>query len=125
MNLVSLSYLRGVSSAVHNVLTVTRDLVPLLAVGPPTEAAYCDLTLFAEETGGSGFREIAKDQAFVSTAGPFTIVWYEAHFGDVPGGTTGLVELELHGASGEPIGYPVREPFVVDPLPVAQASQVV
>jgi hypothetical protein len=115
----------GVSSVQRRMITVARDLVPLLAVGPPSDAAYCDVRILAEEEVETGLREIVSDRAFVSTEGRFTIAWYEANFRDVRGGTTGFVELELRNASGEPLGYPVREPFVVDPLPVAQSRQLV
>lgn len=113
----------GVSSVERKLITFDRDLVPLVALGPPTESAYCELKILAQQEGDDELREIVRDQAVVRAESRFTVVWYEANFGDLPGGTTGVVELELHDASGEAVGYPVREPFVVDPLPAVRAPQ--
>jgi hypothetical protein len=110
----------GVSSVERRQLTFDRDLVPFVALGPPTGAAYCELKVLALFESEDQLREIVSDRAYVLSDDRFTVVWYEANFGNLPHGTTGVIELELHDSFGEAIGYPLREPFVVDPLRAVQ-----
>ncbi len=113
----------GISSVERRQLTFDKGMVPFVAVGPPTDAAYCELKVLALLEGEDQLREIVSDRAFVLSDDRFTVVWYEADFGELPHGTTGVIELELHGSSGEAIGYPLREPFVVDPLRAVQMQR--
>jgi hypothetical protein len=114
----------GVASVERKQLTFDQGAVPIVAVGPPTEAAQCDLKVLVQMEGENELREVAREQAYVLVSERFTTVWYEADLVDLPRGTAGVVELELRDAAGDVVGYPVREAFVVDPLPAVQVQTV-
>ena len=111
----------GLASVVRMQITLDRDIVPLLAVGPPSEAAQCDLLLLAQLPGTDELQEVAREQATVRVSDQFTVVWYEANLAELENGTSGIIDLQLRDASGAAIGYPVRESFTVDSLPAVQA----
>jgi hypothetical protein len=104
-------------------MTFDQGVVPIVAVGAPTAAADCQVTILARSRGEDELRELVREQAAVQVDERFTVVWYEADFGDLHSEASGFIELELRDANGEPIGYPLRESFEIDPLSTARVGQ--
>lgn len=115
----------GASSLQRGVNTFDLDLVPLIAVGPSTEAVSCDLRVYAQRPGEAELQTLMEEQAAVHVNGLLTIVWCEVDFGELDPETNGVVEMQLRDAAENEIGYPVREPFLVDPLTVSHARESV
>jgi hypothetical protein len=61
-----------------------------------------------------------KEEAAVRSTAGISAVWYEANLAEWPAERSGIVELQLYDSSDRPVGYPVREPFVIDPLSQAR-----
>jgi hypothetical protein len=113
----------GVASVARNLLTFEQDLVPLIAIGAPVDAAYCDLTIVAASSGQDELREIAHEHVAVTSNEWMSVVWYEADLSELPKQSTGYVQMEMRDAGDTAIGYPLREPFIVDPLVTVRSPQ--
>jgi len=113
----------GLSSLPRQILTFDQGLVPVVAVGAATEAARCELTILVQTPGEDDLRDFVREEAAVHSAEGITAVWYEADFAELPGDSSGIVQLELYDVNNHPIAYPVRESFVIDPLSLARVSE--
>lgn len=107
----------GMASRLRGQITLDRDRVPLLAIGPRVQGAMCEVTILAQMAGEDELREVQRERATVRTHELFTLAYYEANFSELIGdATSGMIELQLRDASDVAIGYPVRELFAIDPL---------
>jgi hypothetical protein len=106
----------GLGSVVRGQLTLDTDIVPLLAIGRPTEAVSCDLTILIQAPGSEELQEVVSDAATLRVTERMTIAWYEADFRNVERGSTGFIDMQLRDASGAQVGYPLRESFAVEQL---------
>ncbi len=113
----------GLSSLPRQIVTFDQGLVPVVAVGPATEATRCDLVIRVRSPGEDVLRDFAREQAALRASEGITAVWYEADFAELPADTSGIVELELFDADDRPVGYPIREPFVIDHLSLARIRE--
>jgi hypothetical protein len=115
----------GASSLQRGVNTFDLDLVPLIAVGPTTEAVSCDLRVYVQQPGEAELQVLMEEQAAVHVNGLLTTVWCEVDFAGLDPNMTGFIEMQLRDAAENEVGYPVREPFLVDPLTVALVREPV
>jgi hypothetical protein len=110
----------GLSSLPRRIVTFDRDLVPVVAVGPAGDAVRCEVTILARSPEGDELQMATKEEAAVRSTAGIIAVWYEANLAEWPPERSGIVELQLYDSSDRPVGYPVREPFVIDPLSQAR-----
>lgn len=110
-------------SGLRGSLTVEPDLMPFIVLGGPSDAQFCEASVFAQKPGQDSLFAYSQDFAVVHTDTTFTVAWYEVDLSDLPAGTTGFVELQLRTDSGAAVGLPLREQFLVDFFPVARQRQ--
>lgn len=104
------------SSVSRRVSTYEQELAPVVAIGRPTAASYCELRMLVQLGDDRGLREVIRDHAAIEVRDGLMVVWGEVDFAALEPDATGVIELELRDEAGQPTGYPVREAFAVDPL---------
>jgi hypothetical protein len=109
----------GIASMGRGVNTVDRELTPLIAVAARGDATACDFRVFASAPGETALGLIRHETVPLQAGQEIQVAWCDMDFAEMAPETTGYVELELLGGDGETVGYPTREPFVVDPLAMA------
>ncbi len=115
----------GASSLQRGINTFDLDLVSLIAVGRNTEAVSCDLRVYVQRPGETELQVLVEERAAVHVNGLLTTVWCEVDFGGLDPNTNGVVEMQLRDTAENEVGYPVREPFLIDPLTVALVRESV
>jgi hypothetical protein len=109
----------GIASMGHGINTVDKELTPLIAVAARDDATACDFRIFASLPGEAALSLIRRETVPLQTGGDIQAAWCDMDFAEMAPETTGYVELELLNSDGQTVGYPAREPFVVDPLAMA------
>ena len=113
----------GIASVARKQLTFDQGVLPVVAVGSPLGAVYCDVTVMAAIPGTDSLEGRTYGKVPVAENAYMTVAWAEIDFRDLPPQSNGYIEVEMRDAAGEPIGYPAREPFVIDPLASTRSSE--
>ncbi len=106
----------GIASMGRGINTVDRELTPLIAVAARGGATACDFRVFASAPGETALSLIRRETAPLQSGREIEVAWCDMDFAEMAPETTGYIELELLNSDGQTVGYPAREPFIVDPL---------